>query len=99
MGLAIVMLLLGGLVAVIGAWAAATGSRPSWMPGRALPPGAARGWGGATALGGLGLVLWGTNLLLLHNGVVQLVAALMILAGAAWVSVLWPNVRRPRRPQ
>ena len=95
----VVMIVLGGLIAVVGVGSVVTRSRPAWMPGRALPPEKARAWGAATALGALGLLVWGLNLLFLKNGTVQLVAALMILAGAAWVSVMWPNTRRPRRPQ
>jgi hypothetical protein len=93
------MIVAGGLIAVVGLWSAVTGGRPTWMPGRALTPEKARTWGAATALGGAGLLVWGLNLLVLKNSVVQVVATLTILAGAAWVSVMWPNTRRPRRPQ
>jgi hypothetical protein len=91
-----IALLAGVLLGAVGAWSAATGGRPTWFPGRVLSPDRARTWGGATALGGAGLAIWGADQLFLGNPVVGTVGVVMIFAGAMWISLATPRARRSK---
>ena len=90
------IMLLGLAALALGAWTAATRRRPSWLPGRPLPPGTARAWGAATAVGGLGVSIWAVNMLFFGSLAVELVGVALLLSGAIWVSVAAPRVRRSK---
>lgn len=90
------ILLLGLAALALGAWTAATRHRPSWLPGRPLPPGTARAWGSATATGGLGVAIWAVNMLFFGILALELLGVVLLLSGAIWVSVAAPRVRRSR---
>jgi hypothetical protein len=94
--IATIALLAGALLGGVGAWAAGTGSRPAWFPGRALSPDRARTWGGATALGGAGLAIWGADQLFLGNPLVGTAGVVMMFAGAMWISLATPRARRSK---
>ena len=90
------IMLLGLAAMALGAWTAVTRRRPTWLPGRPLPPGTARAWGAATGVAGLGVAVWAANGLFVGSVALELVGVVLLLSGAIWVSVAAPRVRRSR---